>query len=122
MIFTDQEIYEAVKNNLPQVSSYVNSHGGDITLLGVKDSTVYIELIGTCKGCAMSIMTTKMVVQKELRALIHPELVLINVDGTAENKLPDDYYTQETIEDQSIKTPVNKPTMMDKIKKLITNS
>jgi Fe-S cluster biogenesis protein NfuA len=122
MIFTDQEIYEAVKNNLPQVSSYVNSHGGDITLLGVKDSIVYIELIGTCKGCAMSIMTTKMVVQKELRALIHPELVLINVDGTAENKLPDDYYTQETIEDQSIKTPVNKPTMMDKIKTLITNN
>ena len=122
MIFTDQEIYEAVKNNLPQVSSYVNSHGGDITLLGVKDSIVYIELIGTCKGCAMSIMTTKMVVQKELRALIHPELVLINVDGTAENKLPDDYYTQETIEDQSIKTPINKPTMMDKIKKIITNS
>jgi len=122
MIFTDQEIYEAVKNNLPQVSSYVNSHGGDITLLGVKDSIVYIELIGTCKGCAMSIMTTKMVVQRELRTLIHPELVLVNVDGTAENKLPDDYYTQETIEDQSIKTPVNKPTMMDKIKKLITNS
>ena len=122
MIFTDQEIYEAVKNNLPQVSSYVNSHGGDITLFGVKDGIVYIELIGTCKGCAMSIMTTKMVVQKELRALIHPELVLINVDGTAENRLPDDYYSQEIIEDKNTKTPVNKPTMMDKIKKIITNS
>jgi len=122
MIFTDQEIYEAVKNNLPQVSSYVNSHGGDITLLGVKDSIVYIELIGTCKGCAMSIMTTKMVVQKELRALIHPELLLINVDGTAENRLPDDYYSQEKIEDKNTNRLVNKPTMMDKIKKLITNS
>jgi len=121
MIFTDQEIYEAVKNNLPQVSSYVNSHGGDITLLGVKDSIVYIELIGTCKGCAMSIMTTKMVVQKELRALIHPELILINVDGTPENRLPDEYYTQETIEDTDKKISENKPTMMDKIKKLITN-
>ena len=121
MIFTDQEIYEAVKNNLPKVSSYVNSHGGDITLLGVKNSVVYIELIGTCKGCAMSIMTTKMVVQKELRALIHPELILINVDGTPENKLPDEYYTQEIIEDADIKIPENKPTMMNKIKELITN-
>ena len=121
MIFTDQEIYEAVKNNLPKVSSYVNSHGGDITLLGVKDGVVYIELIGTCKGCAMSIMTTKMVVQKELRALIHPELILINVDGTPENRLPDEYYTQETIEDTDKKISENKPTMMDKIKKLITN-
>jgi Fe-S cluster biogenesis protein NfuA len=121
MIFTDQEIYEAVKNNLPKVSSYVNSHGGDITLLGVKDGVVYIELIGTCKGCAMSIMTTKMVVQKELRALIHPELILINVDGTPENRLPDEYYTQETIDDTDKKISENKPTMMDKIKKLITN-
>ena len=121
MIFTDQEIYEAVKNNLPKVSSYVNSHGGDITLLGVKDGVVYIELIGTCKSCAMSIMTTKMVVQKELRALIHPELILINVDGTPENRLPDEYYTQETIEDTDKKISENKPTMMDKIKKLITN-
>ena len=36
MPFTDEEIYEAVKNNLDKVSSYVSSHGGGITLLGSK--------------------------------------------------------------------------------------
>jgi len=93
--FSDEELYDAVEFNIPKVSSYVSSHGGGITLLGVKDSLVYIELVGTCSGCAMSLMTTKMVVQKELRVLIHPELELINVDGTAENAAPEDIFTKK---------------------------
>ena len=93
--FSDEELYDAVEFNIPKVSSYVSSHGGGITLLGVKDSLVYIELVGTCSGCAMSLMTTKMVVQKELRTLIHPELELKNVDGTAENAVPEDIFTKK---------------------------
>ena len=112
MPFTDIEIYEAVNNNIPKVSSYVSSHGGGITLLGVKDGLVYIELIGTCSGCAMSLMTTKMVVQKELRALIHPELNLVNVDGTPENVVPDDVYV-EVEEEAEI---VQKDGMFEKVK------
>ncbi len=92
MPFTDEEIYDAVENNIPKVSSYVSSHGGGISLLGTKEGTVYIELTGVCGGCSMSLMTTKMVVQKELRALIHPELNVVNVDGTPENVLPHEIY------------------------------
>jgi Fe-S cluster biogenesis protein NfuA len=95
MPFSDEEIYSAVKNNIPKVSSYVSSHGGGITLLGVKDGLVYIELVGTCSGCSMSLMTTKMVVQRELRVLIHPELELVNVDGQPENAVPDDVYVEK---------------------------
>ncbi len=95
MPFSDEEIYQAVEFNLPKTSEYVKSHGGGIKLLGVKDGKVYIELIGTCHGCSMSLMTTKMVVQRELRSYIHPELEVINVDGTPENKLPDDFYTKQ---------------------------
>ena len=116
MIFTDEELYEAVKNNLPKANAYVNSHGGDIKLLGVKDGTAYIELIGTCKGCAMSLMTTKMVVQREFRALIHPELNIVNVDGTPENKLPDEYYTEEEIV-KEVQESKSKKGIIDKIKK-----
>ncbi len=110
MPFTDEEIYEAVKNNIPKVSSYVSSHGGGITLLGVKDGLVYIELIGTCSGCAMSLMTTKMVVQKELRALIHPELNLVNVDGTPQNAVPEDVYIEKEAEEAP------KDGMIEKVK------
>lgn len=114
MIFLDEEIYDAVKNNLPSVSEYVSSHGGDITLLGVKDGVVYIELVGACKGCAMSLMTTKMVVQKKFRALIHPELNVINVDGTAENRVPEDVY----VETESSKV-VDETSILEKIKSFL---
>ncbi len=93
--FSDEEIYGAVKYNLPKTSEYVKSHGGGIILLGVKGGKAYITLTGTCGGCSMSLMTTKMVVQKELRALIHPELEVINVDGTPENILPEGCYKEE---------------------------
>ncbi len=114
MPFTDKEIYEAVQNNLDKVSSYVSSHGGGITLLGSKDGSVYIELIGTCSGCAMSLMTTKMVVQKELRALIHPELNIVNIDGTPENILPEDVYVEEVKEEEI--TVSHRDGMFDKVK------
>ena len=119
MPFSDEEIYHAVKNHLPEVKQYVASHGGDIRLLGVKDGSVYIELTGACHGCSMSLMTTKMVVQRKLRELIHPELNVVNVDGTKENALPEVYYSEE--EERS--EPENSDTkvgMMDKIKKVFT--
>jgi len=84
MIFSDEDLYEAVSNFLPQVSEYVNSHGGGIDLLGVRDGVIYIRLSGACGGCSMSLMTTKMVVQRKLRELIHPELQVENVDTPPE--------------------------------------
>ncbi len=90
--FTDEELYHAVESNLPKVSAYVDSHGGGLALLGAKDGTIYIQLGGVCGGCSMSVMTTNMVIRKELRLLIHPELFVTNVDGTDENRLPDEYY------------------------------
>jgi Fe-S cluster biogenesis protein NfuA len=115
MVFSDEEIYKAVKHYLPKVNEYVKSHGGDIKLLGVKDGIVYIELTGTCHGCSMSLMTTKMVVQKQLRELISPELNVINVDGTEQNRLPDEYYTDKG--DEAELDNSKKEKLFDKIKK-----
>jgi len=80
--------------------------------LGVKDGVIYIELVGTCHGCSMSLMTTNMVVRRELRNLIHPELFVINVDGTPENKLPDDYYAPKE------EPKVEKQSVVDKVKNI----
>ncbi len=95
MIFNDEEIYKATVHYLPEVNEYVKSHGGKIKLLGVKDGNVYIKLAGSCQGCSMSLITTKMVVQKSLREYISPELNVINVDGMPENKLPEKFYTEK---------------------------
>ena len=112
--FTDEELYHAVKNNIHKVSAYVSSHGGNINIKGVKDALIYIELGGTCHGCSMSLMTTKMVVRRELRELIHPELDVVNVDGTPENALPEDAYMEES----EPVVEVKKEGFMDKVKKI----
>jgi Fe-S cluster biogenesis protein NfuA len=90
MPFSDEDIYIAVKNHLPSVSDYVKSHGGGVKLFGVKEGKVYIQLTGTCHGCSMSLMTTKMVVEKRLRELIHPNLEVMNVEFGQEGSLPED--------------------------------
>jgi len=119
MHFNDEDIYEAVKYHLPTVNEYVASHGGAIKLLGVKDGKVYIELTGACHGCSMSLMTTKMVVQKKLRELIHPELTVVNVDGTPENMLPEDglYMPEEDVEAED---EVEMESLWDKAKRIFT--
>ncbi len=122
MNFLDEDIYEAVKNYLPKVSEYVNSHGGDIKLLGVKDGVVYIELTGACGGCSMSLMTTKMVVQKKLRELIHPELQVVNVDGIPENQMPEDAYKGKLEEEKDTDDKTiyeEKHGLLDNIKHMV---
>ena len=116
MPFSDEDIYVAVKNHLPSVTEYVKGHGGDIKLLGVKDGQVYIQLTGTCHGCSMSLMTTKMVVEKRLRELIHPNLVVVNVEAGQENTLPEEMVRGE--EGAQTRPDDEKEGMLKKIKKM----
>ena len=118
--FSDEELYYAVKNALPQVSTYVASHGGGISLLGVSNAVVYIQLDGACSGCSMSLMTTNMVVRRELRKLIHPELFVINVDGTPENALPAEYFSPEEELNEELKE--EKRSFMTKIKTMFAKA
>jgi len=55
-----------------------------------------------------------MVVQKELRVLIHPELNVVNIDGTPENILPVDVYVEELQEEKM--NIIQKDSMFDKVK------
>ncbi len=121
MPFSDEDLYYAVENVLPKVSGYVNSHGGDIKLLGVKDGVVYIELIGTCHGCSMSLMTTNMVVRRELRKLIHPELLVVNVDGTPEHAMPEDAFRPEDGLTEQEDQEEDEQGILDKIKGIFSH-
>ena len=90
--FSDEDLYIATKNYLPKIEEYVKSHEGTMRLLGVKDGVIYVELGGTCNGCSMSVMTTKMVVQKKLRELIHPEINVESIFPGQEDTLPEGIY------------------------------
>ncbi len=89
MPFSDEDLCVAIKNFLPSIEEYVASHNGTMTYLGVKNGLAYIELGGSCNGCSMSSLTTKMVVQRKLRELIHPELVVESIFPGQEDQLPE---------------------------------
>ncbi|NKQ40954.1 MAG: NifU family protein [Sulfurovum sp.] len=87
--FSDEELAHAVANYLPKISEYVASHDGTMDFAGVKDSVSYVVLGGTCNGCSMSTATTKMVIQKKLRELIHPEIVVESIFPDQQDMLPE---------------------------------
>ncbi len=53
----------------------------------IKNGKVFVQLQGACVGCSASGSTLKYVVEKELKAAIHPELEIINVPQGMENSL-----------------------------------
>ena len=94
MPFTDDDLCIAIQNFLPEIEKYVASHNGTMRYLGVKNATAWIELAGSCNGCSMSSLTTKMVVQRKLRELIHPDLVVESIFPGQEDQLPEGLVTE----------------------------
>lgn len=64
---------EAVEKVLEKVRVGLQRDGGDIELVEIKDSTVYVRLKGACSGCPMSAMTLKNWVEANLKKEI-PEI------------------------------------------------
>jgi Fe-S cluster biogenesis protein NfuA/nitrite reductase/ring-hydroxylating ferredoxin subunit len=48
---------------LAEVRPYLESHGGDVELLGVEGSTLRVRLQGSCSGCPSSTMTLKLAIE-----------------------------------------------------------
>lgn len=85
--FTDEELQPAVQNVIEKVRPSIKLDGGDISLIAIKDGKVYVQLQGACVGCSSSGTTLKFGVERQLKTLIHPELVVINVPQGWEEKL-----------------------------------
>lgn len=51
---------------LVTVRPQLQSHGGDVTLVGVEDGIAYVRLEGACNGCSMSSVTLRNLVQEAL--------------------------------------------------------
>jgi Fe-S cluster biogenesis protein NfuA len=85
--FTDEELKPAVHSVIEKIRPSIKLDGGDIKLIDIQNANVYVQLQGACVGCPSSGTTLKYGVEKQIRALIHPELVVINVPAGWENKL-----------------------------------
>ena len=86
--FTDEELQQPVQNIIDtKVAPIIKRDGGDIKLLKIEDGKVYVQLRGACVGCASSSTTLKFTVEKEIKAMIHPEIEIINVPVGQENNI-----------------------------------
>ena len=71
---TEKTFEEKVKNILESVRPNLQSHGGDVELVGVdKDNSVRVRLQGACSGCPSAQMTLKMGIERLLKEKI-PEI------------------------------------------------
>lgn len=88
MPFTDEDLEYPVTNIITnKIAPMLAKDGGAIELKQIKDGKIYVQLQGACVGCAASGSTLKFIVEKELRAAIHPELEIINVPHGQEEQI-----------------------------------
>lgn len=72
------ELATKVKDVLDaQVNPAVSAHGGEIVLVDVRGSEIFIEMVGGCQGCALSRMTLKQGVERMVRQAV-PEISAVH--------------------------------------------
>jgi Fe-S cluster biogenesis protein NfuA len=74
-------IRERVVNALERVRPYLQSDGGDITLVEItEDNTVKVKLQGACQGCPFSLQTLKAGVEQALLKEVPEIKKVVSVD------------------------------------------
>ena len=71
-----------VRGALDEVRPYLESHGGDVELLGVADGVVRLALRGSCDGCASSAATLKLAIEDAIHKAA-PDVEGIEAEGAA---------------------------------------
>jgi Fe-S cluster biogenesis protein NfuA/nitrite reductase/ring-hydroxylating ferredoxin subunit len=74
---------ERVLDALDEVRPYLESHGGDVELLGVGEGVVRLRLQGSCSGCPSSTMTLKLAIEEAIFKAA-PEIESVEAEGVAE--------------------------------------
>ena len=77
------ELEARVMGALDKVRPYLESHGGDVELLGVTDGAVHLRMKGSCDGCPSSAMTLKLAIEEAIYEAA-PDITGIEVEGVVE--------------------------------------
>ena len=73
-----------VREALDSVRPYMETHGGDVELLGIADGVARIRLEGHCRGCAASASTLELGIKQALEEAA-PDLLGLEVEGVLED-------------------------------------
>jgi Fe-S cluster biogenesis protein NfuA/nitrite reductase/ring-hydroxylating ferredoxin subunit len=67
---------------LDEVRPYLESHGGNVEVLGIDDGTVSLQLEGSCDGCPSSAVTLKLAIENAIHRAA-PDVLEILAEGAA---------------------------------------
>ena len=73
-----------VREALESVRPYLNSHGGNVELLGLEDGVVRLRLKGSCHGCPSSAVTMKQTIEEAI-LIKAPDVTEVLVEGVADS-------------------------------------
>ena len=76
-------VEERVREGLEEVRPYLDSHGGDVELVEVRDGVVRLRMRGSCEGCPASAMTLKMAIEDAVLKAA-PDVESVEADGLSE--------------------------------------
>ncbi len=68
---------------LEEVRPYLQSHGGNVELLGVERGVAHLRMQGSCNGCPSSAMTLKLAIEEAVQKAA-PDLLGIEAEGVEE--------------------------------------
>lgn len=72
-----------VTRALDKVRPYLDSHGGNVELIGIADGVVRLRMQGSCKSCPSSAMTLKLAIEEAIYAAA-PDVVAIEAEGVTQ--------------------------------------
>jgi len=78
---TSEELTLNVEKALEEIRPFLQSDGGDITLISVEDHSVKVRLEGACVGCSVNQMTLKSGVEMTIKKYAPQIEEVINVVG-----------------------------------------
>jgi Fe-S cluster biogenesis protein NfuA len=64
---TSDDLWERVDQALDEIRPYIHSHAGDVNIVDVSDDgVVKLQMVGTCHGCPMSMLTLRLGIERIL--------------------------------------------------------
>jgi Fe-S cluster biogenesis protein NfuA/nitrite reductase/ring-hydroxylating ferredoxin subunit len=98
------DVETRVVQALEEVRPYLQSHGGNVELLGIDGGVARVRLQGSCDGCPSSTVTLKLAIEEAVLKAA-PDLERIEAEGVAEPKPATTFVAGPTLRKKEKKQP-----------------
>ncbi len=78
---------ERIRRALESVQPFLQSHGGEVELVGIDEGTVNLRMHGSCDGCPAFVDSLKLAIDKAVRDAA-PEMGEIHIEAAAQPARP----------------------------------